>query len=321
MHRRYIISTQITKRLWLAGSLVGCIISVLTGLLIYEYRFFKSQTYKMLELKEEYHTYLIAVKKILHEYNQMKLNLEHDDSDQKKKDLSLSSAHTLSTTKDSSTFMVLNRQPRHLIHSTQAFLKKHNVQHDFDFKEWLPDNYLPAITTQSFALQASKKRTNSVTKSVYASQHKSFNALAGVAKWYADIKLIWPIERSQFWLSSLFGYRKKPDGRTGFHYGIDLAALKGTPVYAAGSGTVVQASYIKGYGNTVLITHNSTYQTRYAHLDQIVVKQGARVVQGQLIGKVGHTGSVRKTGKYADHLHLEVYRYGKQVNPIYFFIS
>ncbi len=123
MHRRYIISTQITKRLWLAGSLVGCIISVLTGLLIYEYRFFKSQTYKMLELKEEYHTYLIAVKKILHEYNQMKLNLEHDDSDQKKKDLSLSSAHTLSTAKDSSTFMVLNRQPRHLIHSTQAFLK------------------------------------------------------------------------------------------------------------------------------------------------------------------------------------------------------
>ena len=130
----------------------------------------------------------------------------------------------------------------------------------------------------------------------------------------------WPIDRSQFWLSSLFGKRKKPNGSWGFHSGIDMAALKGTPVKAAAGGTVIEARYAQGYGNTVVIKHNNKYKTRYAHLDKIIAKKGQKVSRGQLIGKVGDTGFVRKSGKDASHLHFELYAFGKKINPLYLIV-
>ena len=127
---------------------------------------------------------------------------------------------------------------------------------------------------------------------------------------------VWPIERSKFWLSSLFGPRKKPKG---FHHGIDMAALKRTPVKAAAAGVVDQVYEDPvGYGKTIVIKHDDTYKTRYAHLDSMLVKVGRQVQAGTLIGRVGDTGNVHKQGRDASHLHFEVYELGKRVNPLYF---
>ena len=132
-----------------------------------------------------------------------------------------------------------------------------------------------------------------------------------------DINLSWPMNRSNFWMSSLFGPRKKPNGSWGFHYGLDMAAMRGTPVHAASSGIVTEARYARGYGNTIVITHNRKYRTRYAHLDKILVKVGQKVKSNQLIGKVGRTGLVwRSRGRDPSHLHFEVHAFGKQINPL-----
>ena len=129
-------------------------------------------------------------------------------------------------------------------------------------------------------------------------------------------RFVWPIERSKFWLSSLFGPRKKPKG---FHNGIDMAALKRTPVKAAATGVVDQVYEDPvGYGKTIVIKHDNTYKTRYAHLDSMLVNVGQPVQAGMLIGRVGDTGNVHKQGRDASHLHFEVYELGKRVNPLYF---
>ncbi|MCK5275569.1 MAG: M23 family metallopeptidase, partial [Alphaproteobacteria bacterium] len=113
-------------------------------------------------------------------------------------------------------------------------------------------------------------------------------------------------------LSSGFGKRKHPIlGYTKMHKGLDFAAPRGTPIYAAGNGTVNYAGKKGGYGNYVRIRHNGTYQTAYAHMSGIArgVRKGKRVNQGQVIGYVGTTG--RSTG---NHLHYEVIRNGKFIN-------
>lgn len=115
-------------------------------------------------------------------------------------------------------------------------------------------------------------------------------------------------------LSSRFGKRKHPIlGFTRLHAGVDFAAPRGTPIYAAGDGSVVRASTFGGYGKYIKIRHNGTYSTAYAHLNGYArgVRQGARVRQGQVIGYVGSTG--RSTGP---HLHYEIHREGKQINPL-----
>lgn len=131
---------------------------------------------------------------------------------------------------------------------------------------------------------------------------------------------LWPVERSNFWLSSRFGPRKKEDSSWGYHYGIDMAAPCGTPVMAAAGGTIVEAGFsTRGYGKTIVIRHyHGGYETRYAHLHSIFVKIGQRVIAGSRIGSVGDTGYVRgeNGGKNAYHLHFEVKKNGKYVDPL-----
>ena len=111
-----------------------------------------------------------------------------------------------------------------------------------------------------------------------------------------------------------FGYyRKHPIlGYTKLHKGIDFAAPYGTPVYAAGSGTIQYAGWFSSFGKYVKIAHNSSYKTAYAHLSKIPssIKKGRRVKQGDIIGYVGSTG--RSTGP---HLHYEVHKGSKAINP------
>lgn len=132
----------------------------------------------------------------------------------------------------------------------------------------------------------------------------------------SDIEFQWPVDKKLFWMSSFFGPRKKANGTLGFHYGLDMAALKGTPVSAIAQGKVIEVSYNpKGYGKSIAIAHSAKYKSRYAHLDSMCVKKGQYIRIGQLIGKVGDTGNVR--GKNASHLHLEIMIFGKKVNPLY----
>lgn len=115
-------------------------------------------------------------------------------------------------------------------------------------------------------------------------------------------------------LSSGFGKRKHPIlGYTKMHKGVDFAAPTGTPIYAAGDGVVEFAGRNGGFGKFIKIRHNGEYKTHYAHLNGYGkgIKSGKRVRQGQVIGYVGTTG--RSTGP---HLHYEVVKSGKQVNPM-----
>ncbi len=114
-------------------------------------------------------------------------------------------------------------------------------------------------------------------------------------------------------LSSRFGYRVDPvtKRRKTFHKGIDISASEGTPVYAAESGTVTDAGYKKnGYGNLVVIKHDSDLATYYGHLSKIIVDRGRNVKKGELIGKVGSTG--KSTGP---HLHFEIRKGDKALDP------
>ena len=113
-------------------------------------------------------------------------------------------------------------------------------------------------------------------------------------------------------LSSPFGMRKHPiDGFNKMHRGTDFAAPMGTPIMASGDGVIKKAGWCGGGGNCVVIKHNSTYQTVYAHMSKFAsgIKGGVRVKQGQTIGYVGSTG--KSTGP---HLHYEVIVNGKKVN-------
>ena len=111
--------------------------------------------------------------------------------------------------------------------------------------------------------------------------------------------------------TSEFGKRKRPKaGASTNHRGIDYGAKVGAPILASGSGTVIFAGLRSGYGNIIEIDHGNGLVTRYAHMSQFSVGNGATVTQGQQIGAVGATGNV--TGP---HLHFEVLRNGRQENP------
>lgn len=120
-------------------------------------------------------------------------------------------------------------------------------------------------------------------------------------------RFIWPVNGI---VTSGFGYRVGP-GITRFHQGLDIGAAHGTPIRAAGSGTVIIAGYNGGYGNFTCIDHGGALSTCYAHQSAIHVGVGQRVAQGQVIGLVGNTGY-----SFGAHLHFEVRVNGAAVQPL-----
>lgn len=115
-------------------------------------------------------------------------------------------------------------------------------------------------------------------------------------------------------LTSSFGMRNHPIlGYSVMHKGVDFGAVTGTPIQAAGDGTVAFAGDKGAYGNYVQLRHTGQYSTAYAHMSRFAtgLKPGQRVRQGQIIGYVGSTG--RSTGA---HLHYEVLVNGAQINPL-----
>ncbi|MES2917804.1 MAG: M23 family metallopeptidase [Pseudomonadota bacterium] len=113
------------------------------------------------------------------------------------------------------------------------------------------------------------------------------------------------------YMSSNYGYRADPfTGRAAFHGGIDFAGPTGTHVFAVAPGIVTWAAEKAGYGQLVEVSHGDGITTRYAHASRLVAKVGDLVAKDQLIAYMGSTG--RSTGS---HLHYEVLRNGKQVDP------
>lgn len=112
-------------------------------------------------------------------------------------------------------------------------------------------------------------------------------------------------------ISDGWGLRVHPiTNQIEFHYGIDIANQTGTPVYATAKGRVSQLDFDSGYGKRIKISHDSGYETLYAHLYSYLVRIGDEVGKGQIIGLMGNTGL--STGP---HLHYEVHKTAEKVNP------
>lgn len=119
---------------------------------------------------------------------------------------------------------------------------------------------------------------------------------------------------TQGWISSYFGQRTDPfTGRNAYHRGIDFAGPAGSQVVAVASGVVTYAKERFGYGKTVEINHGNGYVTRYAHNQRVLVAAGDTIQKGQAIALMGSTG--RSTGP---HLHFEVLKQGRAVDPMSF---
>ena len=115
-------------------------------------------------------------------------------------------------------------------------------------------------------------------------------------------------------LTSGYGMRMHPIlGYTKMHKGVDFSAPTGTPIMAAGNGTIMFARWFGTFGNYVRLKHTGDYETAYAHMSRFApgIREGSRVRQGQIIGYVGTTG--RSTGP---HLHYEVLSHELQINPM-----
>ena len=112
-------------------------------------------------------------------------------------------------------------------------------------------------------------------------------------------------------MTSPYGNREHPvAGEAKFHYGVDLAAKKGTPIVASRSGTVEMATYDNASGYYIVIDHLDGYESYYMHMDSYIVTAGQFVMAGQIVGYCGSSGVA--TG---DHLHFGIYHNGSSVNP------
>tara|TARA_B100000575_G_scaffold277483_1_gene263825 strand:+ start:2447 stop:3424 length:978 start_codon:yes stop_codon:yes gene_type:complete len=135
----------------------------------------------------------------------------------------------------------------------------------------------------------------------------------------ASIPSIQPIRNDDLKrMASGYGWRIDPFTKTRKrHYGMDFSANRGTPIYAPGDGVVKRAdSRSSGYGKHIRIDHGFGYVTVYAHLNKYNVKRGQKVKRGDIIGYVGSTGR-----SVAPHLHYEIIKDGKKINPLNFYIG
>jgi hypothetical protein len=118
-----------------------------------------------------------------------------------------------------------------------------------------------------------------------------------------------------FPITSTFGNRVHPiTGDVRFHKGIDVGTPIGTPIRTARAGIVVFSGWSEGYGKKIVIEHEKGYETLYAHLDELFVKIGDRVSDGEIIGLSGSTGHV--TGP---HLHFEILLNAVALDPLDYF--
>ncbi|HKL36036.1 MAG TPA: M23 family metallopeptidase [Salegentibacter sp.] len=164
------------------------------------------------------------------------------------------------------------------------------------------------------------KRMDILTKQLVV-QSKSLDEIAELAKekesLLAAVPAIQPVKNEDLSrIASGYGWRTDPFTKVRkFHYGMDFTAPRGTPVYATGNGRIKRAdNRSTGYGNHIRIDHGYGYTSLYAHLYKYNVRVGQRVKRGDIIGYVGSTGRSQ-----APHLHYEIFKDKKRINPINFY--
>ena len=192
---------------------------------------------------------------------------------------------------------------------------------DFQRDIWPKDTFEILYEEELLKYDKSKKESGNVLyaslvlKSGVSLKLYKFTTKSGDTKYFDErgksaqkLLMKTPIDGAR--ISSSFGKRKHPIlGYNVAHRGIDFAAPKGTPIYAAGNGTIEIKKKNGSYGKYILIRHANRFKTAYAHLSKYA-KTSGKVTQGQVIGYVGSTG--RSTGS---HLHYEIIKNGKRINP------
>ena len=170
---------------------------------------------------------------------------------------------------------------------------------------------------------ATSKRIDQMTKRLYV-QSLSFDEVYKMASTKKDrmdhVPAIMPLAKNSCSVISGFGTRYHPILHyRRMHTGVDLSAKTGTPIYATGDGVVKVAGRsddMGGYGIAVLIDDGYGYQSLYAHMSEVKVRQGQSVKRGELLGLVGSTGLAS-----GPHCHYEVWLNGNKVNPVYYFFN
>ncbi len=164
------------------------------------------------------------------------------------------------------------------------------------------------------------QRVDILTKEL-AVQSQSLDEILQLAKakdhLLSAIPAIQPVKNENLKrMASGFGYRSDPFTKVRkMHEGMDFTAKTGTPIYATGDGVVAKAdNTASGFGNHIVIRHGYGYETLYAHLSKYKARRGQRVKRGDIIGYVGSTGRSE-----APHLHYEVHKNNKVVNPLNFY--
>ena len=180
---------------------------------------------------------------------------------------------------------------------------------------------LLGLSNSELMINTSKK-IDQLTKQLYL-QSKSFDEVIDLAKnksnMLASIPAIQPVANKDLKrMASGYGYRIHPIYKTRkMHYGMDFSAKTGTEIYSTGDGIVSKVKRSKrGYGNYVKINHGFGYETLYAHMSKYIVKKGQKVKRGEVIGFVGNSGI-----STAPHLHYEVRKDNKKINPINFYYN
>lgn len=185
-------------------------------------------------------------------------------------------------------------------------------------------SYLETLDNSELVIETARK-LDVISKEAYI-QSKSYDEVLKMAlnkeKMLSSIPAIQPITNKDLKrLSSGFGYRMHPIYKVRkMHWGQDFSAPIGTPVFATGDGKVTEvkgsARSKAGLGLDIKINHGYGYETVYGHLSGFNVKRGQMVKRGEIIGYVGNSG-----GSTAPHLHYEVHKNGKKVNPAYYFFN
>lgn len=166
----------------------------------------------------------------------------------------------------------------------------------------------------------SARQLDQITKQIYI-QSKSFDDVVEMIKnkerMLASIPAIQPVANKHLTGFCPFGMRQHPIlDIYRLHAGVDLCARQGTEIYAAGDGTVIRAKLGKGVGYYVMIDHGYGYKTLYGHVSKMLVRAGQKVKRGDVIALVGTTGV-----SLTPHLHYEVHKNGKQVDPVNFYLN
>ncbi|MBL4939741.1 MAG: M23 family metallopeptidase [Lutibacter sp.] len=166
------------------------------------------------------------------------------------------------------------------------------------------------------------KNMDILSKQLYI-QSKSLDEIVKLAEnkeeLLAAIPAIQPVKKGDLTrMASGFGWRSDPFTKARKkHYGMDFTAPRGTPIYASGDGVIIRADQrSSGYGKHIRIDHGFGYISLYAHLSKYNVRRRQKVKRGDLIGFVGNTGRSQ-----APHLHYEISKNGRKINPINFYLG